>query len=76
MIDVEKRDMGKIIAECDSFKITVDELKSIKLEDEERNKAFRWDAEIEEIQAAWKSDPAETLKRNNEVVKANKEVEQ
>ena len=50
--------------------------KAVAEKDEERNKALSWEAQIEESEAIWKSELAEAMERNNELVKTNQKLEQ
>ena len=69
------KDMKKIITERDAFKMKVDALKTAKLKDEERNKACSWEAQIDHNEAVWKTELAEAMKANNELVKKNTALE-
>ena len=50
--------------------------KAVAEKDEQRNKALGWEALFEESKAIWKNELVEAMKRNNELVKTNQELEQ
>ena len=50
--------------------------KAVAEKDEQRNKALGWEALFEESKAIWKNELVEAMKRHNELVKTNQELEQ